>query len=84
MNEQTYYIRKASFEKVSQASAIDFELVKIGRYFLKFLLCTRCFLVWTLIRYQNFFQILWGGWTGDHPQVDFSQNCLQVSEKSRF
>jgi len=84
MNEQTYYIQKASFEKVSQALVIDFELVKIGPYFLKFL-CTHCFLVWTLIRYQIFFfQILWGGWTGDHPQMDLSQNCLQVSEKSRF
>jgi hypothetical protein len=43
MNEQTYYILKASFEKVSQASTIDFELVKIGPYFLKSL-CTHCFL----------------------------------------
>ncbi len=83
MNEQTYYIWKASFEKVSQASAIDFELVKIGPYFLKSL-CTHRFLVWTLIRYQIFFQILWGGWTGDHPQVELCQNCLQVSEKSRL
>lgn len=30
--EWTYYIQKASFEKVSQASAIDFELVKIGHF----------------------------------------------------
>ncbi len=58
MNEQTYYIRKASFEKVSQPSAIDIELVKIGPYFLKSL-CTHCFLVWTLIRYQIFGKNLW-------------------------
>jgi hypothetical protein len=44
MNEQTYCMWKASFEKVSQALAIDFELVKIGPHFLKSL-CTHCFLV---------------------------------------
>lgn len=83
MNEQTYYIWKASFKKVSQASAIDFELVKIGPYFLKSL-CTHCFLVWTLIRYQIFFSnfVRWADWRSSTSGL--SQNCLQVSEKSRF